>query len=130
MAVLLIGASLTAARTAWRRILVKGNSAMRDNGQLRYWAEGIPYRAADHPVTVAYAQPKCALIQRHLKLPGGATAVDVGTGNGTLFYSLNKLYPSVGVDFCLTCCEIVVLAASFVRIQQLPLASLSAGPGG
>ena len=66
--------------------------------QSRYWAEGIDYRAADHPATVAYARPKCELIRRYSGLPEGATALDVGTGNGTLFFSLSRLFPSIGLD--------------------------------
>lgn len=83
-----------------QRILSIGILAMSlaEQSQSRYWTDGITYRAADHPATVAYAKPKCELIRRHSGLPDGATALDVGTGNGTLFFSLEKLYPAVGLD--------------------------------
>ena len=74
-------------------------SGLLDNGQPRYWTHGVRYRAPDHPVTVAYARPKCELVRRYSGLPPNATALDVGTGNGTLFFSLNQLYPSIGLDF-------------------------------
>jgi SAM-dependent methyltransferase len=66
--------------------------------QSRYWTEGIRYRAADHPSSIAYAAPKCDLIRYHAGLPDNSTALDVGTGNGTLFFSLQRTYPSVGID--------------------------------
>ena len=66
--------------------------------QSRYWVEGIRYRAARDPVAVAYARPKCDLIARCTGLPAGATVLDVGTGNGTLFYSLAERYECWGVD--------------------------------
>lgn len=69
-----------------------------EDSQSRYWARGITYRAADHPVSIAYATPKCELIRRHAGLAEGATALDVGTGNGTLFYSLRNQYPVIGLD--------------------------------
>ena len=72
--------------------------SLSEQCQSRYWTDGIAYRAADHPSTVAYATPKCELIRRHAGLPEGATALDVGTGNGTLFFSLQRLYPSIGLD--------------------------------
>lgn len=71
---------------------------MAEQCQSQYWVDGIAYRSPDHPVTVAYAKPKCELIRHHSGLPGGATALDVGTGNGTLFFSLEKIYPSIGLD--------------------------------
>ena len=72
--------------------------SLSEQSQSRYWTDGGAYRAADHPTTVAYATPKCELIYRHSGLPEGATALDVGTGNGTLFFSLQKLYSSIGLD--------------------------------
>jgi SAM-dependent methyltransferase len=72
------------------------NSA--EDCQSRYWTEGITYRTADHPASIAYAEPKCELIRRHAGLPDDATALDVGTGNGTLLFSLQRIYPSIGLD--------------------------------
>ena len=68
------------------------------DSQAQYWIDGISYRAADHPVTVAYAEPKCRLIDRYTGLPEGATVLDVGTGNGTLFHTLAKRYRCHGID--------------------------------
>jgi SAM-dependent methyltransferase len=69
-----------------------------DAAQARYWIEGIPYRRAEHPVTVAYAEPKCELIDRYAGLEKGATVLDVGTGNGTLYHGLAKRYRCHGID--------------------------------
>jgi len=66
--------------------------------QERYWEHSVSYRRADHPVSVAYARPKCDLIERYVDLPPGATALDVGTGSGTVFFSLAQRYRSVGID--------------------------------
>jgi len=69
-----------------------------NQSQSKYWTDGIVYRSPDHPTTVAYASPKCDLIRRHSGLPDGASALDVGTGNGTFFFSLQRLYPAYGLD--------------------------------
>ncbi len=70
----------------------------RADSQVQYWIDGITYRPADHPVTVAYAEPKCRLIDRYTGLPDGATVLDVGTGNGTLYHSLARRYRCHGID--------------------------------
>jgi SAM-dependent methyltransferase len=70
----------------------------RSDVQAHYWVDGITYRPADHPVTVAYAEPKCRLIERYSGLPAGATVLDVGTGNGTLYHALAKRYRCHGID--------------------------------
>jgi SAM-dependent methyltransferase len=69
--------------------------------QSRYWVEGVEYRAPDHPVALAYSRPKCDLIRRYSGLPDGSTALDVGTGNGTLFFSLSRFYRCSGLDLSL-----------------------------
>jgi SAM-dependent methyltransferase len=70
----------------------------RADSQAQYWIDGISYRAADHPVTVAYAEPKCRIIEQYTGLPAGSTVLDVGTGNGTLYHSLAKRYRCQGID--------------------------------
>lgn len=69
-----------------------------DGRQRDYWIEGIRYRPSDHPVSVAYAEPKCDLIVRHAAVPAGGSILDVGTGNGTLFAGFSRAYRCVGVD--------------------------------
>jgi SAM-dependent methyltransferase len=101
--------------------------SLAEQCQSRYWVDGIKYRAADHPVTLAYARPKCELIRRHAGLPAGATALDVGTGNGTLFFSLQKHFRVTGLDLSPEllrshCAPRRILRADAAR---LPLASNS-----
>jgi SAM-dependent methyltransferase len=72
--------------------------ARSTNLQARYWVHGTAYRPADHPVTKAYAEPKCRLIDRYTGLPEGAMVLDVGTGNGTLHHCLSKRYRCQGID--------------------------------
>jgi len=67
-------------------------------GQREYWEGGIFYRPADHPVSVAYAQPKCDLITRHSAVAEGGSVLDVGTGNGTLFAAFAGRFRCLGVD--------------------------------
>jgi SAM-dependent methyltransferase len=59
---------------------------------------GIRYRSSAHPVSVAYAQPKYELIARHAGVADGASVLDVGTGNGTLYERFSRRYRCFGVD--------------------------------
>lgn len=69
-----------------------------DGRQEGYWIDGIRYRPSDHPVSLAYARPKCEMILRHADVPAGGSVLDVGTGNGTLFAGFSPDYRRVGVD--------------------------------
>jgi ubiquinone/menaquinone biosynthesis C-methylase UbiE len=76
-----------------------GSSAgSRDHYQRDYWVQGTRYRPAQHPVSVAYAAPKWALVARAAGLAAEDTVLDVGTGNGTLFAAFARHHRCAGVD--------------------------------
>ena len=66
--------------------------------QRDWWSDDRRYRSAEHPISRIYAEGKIAFLERHLALPAGASILDVGTGNGTMFVPLAGRYRVVGID--------------------------------
>jgi SAM-dependent methyltransferase len=75
-----------------------GPAGSPDRHQRNYWVHGIHYRPAEHPVSLAYAVPKSAMVARAAGLMPGDTVLDVGTGNGTLFAAFARSQRCAGVD--------------------------------
>ena len=76
----------------------KQASAAHLEDQVEHWRH-VGYRAADDPVTVAFAKPKLEWITRHIDLTG-MTVLDVGCGNGAFTIHLATwASQTVGLDY-------------------------------
>ncbi len=73
-------------------------SGMPDR-QRRYWESGRPRRCASDPVIVAFVQPKIDFLLQHIRLPAGASVLDVGCGDGYFTSYLGQVGQTFGLDY-------------------------------
>ncbi len=69
-----------------------------DRFQKEYWVSGIKYRAPWHPVVYACVNPKLRFIRERVPITAETRILDVGAGNGTYSYYLQRLARCFAVD--------------------------------
>mgnify|MGYP000112008029 CR=1 FL=1 len=75
-----------------------GGAAERDL-QRTYWESGRERRRPDDPLIASFVEPKLAWLRERIDLPRGARILDAGCGNGYFTWYLDRLGPTVGVDY-------------------------------
>lgn len=69
-----------------------------DPFQKKYWESGIKYRPPWHPVVKACVSPKLKFIRERILITKDTYILDVGAGNGTYSYYLQRLAKCFAVD--------------------------------
>lgn len=75
-----------------------GRRRQPDRFQAEYWESGIRYRPPWHPVVDACVSPKIKLITERVPITEETRILDVGAGNGTYSYYLQRLARCFAVD--------------------------------